>query len=87
MKIIKKKSWPKDFELVLSGRKKFEIRLADFDVAEGDVLLLEEWDPQTEKYTGRKIEKRVSYIHSFNLDQYSQKKEIEEKGLYIIQLD
>jgi len=50
---IKKKIWPKYFELVKSGKKKFEVRLADFRIKEGDILILEEWDPKTEKYTGR----------------------------------
>lgn len=85
MAIIKKKIWPEWFELVESGKKKFEIRLADFEIKEGDTLVLEEWDPQTKEYTGRKIEKIVSYVHKFELDKYGQKKEIEEKGIYVIQ--
>ena len=32
------------FELVKSGKKKFELRLADFDIKEGDTLVLKEWD-------------------------------------------
>ncbi len=85
MAIIKKKIWPDSFELLESGKKKFEIRLADFEVKEGDTLVLEEWDPSTKDYTGRKIEKAVSYVHKFELDMYGQKKEIEEKGIYVIQ--
>jgi len=87
MAIIKKKIWPEYFELVLSGKKKFELRLADFDVAEGDVLLLEEWDPETKEYTGRNIEKKVSYILKFHLDDFGQEQIIKEKGLFVIQLD
>ena len=34
MAIIKKRIWPEYFELVSSGKKKFELRLADFDVFE-----------------------------------------------------
>ena len=55
MAVIKKKIWPEFFELVESGKKKFELRLNDFDIEEGDVLVLEEWDPKTKEYTGRKI--------------------------------
>lgn len=54
MPLIHKKIWSKYFELVKAGKKRFELRLADFDVEEGDVLVLEEWDPETKKYTGRK---------------------------------
>ncbi len=62
MKIIKKKTWPEYFELVLAGKKRFDLRVADFDIEEGDILVLEEWNPQTKEYTGRKIEKKVDYI-------------------------
>ncbi len=85
MAIIKKKIWPKYFELVKSGKKKFELRLADFRVKEGDVLILEEWNQKTKKYTGREIKKKVKYIAKFKLDKFGQKKEIEKKGLYVIQ--
>ncbi|MCJ7786787.1 DUF3850 domain-containing protein [Patescibacteria group bacterium] len=44
MAIIKKKIWPEYFELVKSGKKRIELRLADFDAKEGDVLTLEEWN-------------------------------------------
>ena len=57
--IIKKKTWPEIFELVYSGKKKFDLRMNDFDIKEGDILVLEEWNPKIKKYTGRKIEKKV----------------------------
>ena len=87
MAIIKKKIHPEYFEMVKSGKKKFELRLADFDISEGDTLILEEWNPETKEYTGRKLEKKVGYILKFDLDKFSQKKEVEEKGLYVIQLE
>ncbi|MBU2540045.1 DUF3850 domain-containing protein [Patescibacteria group bacterium] len=61
--------------------------MADFDVKEGDVLLLEEYDPKTKEYTGRSIEKKVSYILKFNLNDFGQEWVIKEKGLLVIQLD
>ncbi len=86
MAIIKKKTWPKLFELVKSGKKNFDVRLSDFDIQEGDTLVLEEYDPKTKQYTGKKIEKQVKYVLKFALSDFGQKKEIEEKGLYVIQL-
>jgi len=86
MKIIKKKTWPEYFELVLAGKKRFDLRVADFDIEEGDILVLEEWNPQTKEYTGRKIEKKVDYILKLQLDDFGQKEEIEKNGLVIIQL-
>lgn len=44
---IKKKIWPEFFELVVSGKKKFELRVADFDIKEGDTFVMGEWDPKT----------------------------------------
>ena len=41
-RVIRKKIWPKYFGLVKSRKKNFEIRLADFRIKEGDVLILEE---------------------------------------------
>ena len=55
--IIKKKSWPEYFEKVLSGKKKVELRLADFEIKERDTLILEEYDPKIKQYTGRTIKK------------------------------
>lgn len=86
MAIIKKKIWPAEFDLVASGKKKFELRLADFDIKEGDTLVLEEWDPKTKVYTGRKMEKRVGYVFKFNLNEFGQEKEIAGKGLFVIQI-
>ncbi len=59
---IEKKTWPEYFEKVLSGDKTFEFRLADWECNEGDTLVLREWDPTTKEYTGREIEKTVSYV-------------------------
>lgn len=88
MLIIKKKIWPEYFEVVASGKKKYELRLNDFEVKEGDTLVLEEWDPQTQKYTGRKTEKKVDYVGKFKIDKlFWPESEIKEKGIQIISLE
>lgn len=87
MAIIKKKIWPEYFELVKTGKKRFELRLNDFNVSEGDTLILEEWDPKIKEYTGRKIEKKVSFVLKFKLNDFGQKKEIQDKGLVVIQME
>jgi len=87
MAIIKKKLRPEYFDLVNSGKKKFELRVADFDIKEGDTLVLEEWDPKTQEYTGRKIERKVGYILKFDLDAFGQKEEILKNGLLAIGLE
>ena len=63
---IKKKTWPKYFQEVLEGKKTFEVRLADFEIKEGDVLILEEYDPKIKSYTGRTIRKKVNFVTKFN---------------------
>lgn len=86
--IIKKKTWPEYFEQVLLGKKSFDMRLADFDIKEGDTLILEEYDPDKKKYTGRSIEKKVGFVLKFKVDEYPfhSREEIEEKGLQVISL-
>jgi len=86
MALIKKKIWPQYFELVKAGKKQFELRLADFDIKEGDEILLQEWDPEKKAYTGREIKKDVKYVLKFKLDDFGQKSEVEEHGLYVIQM-
>jgi hypothetical protein len=59
------KSWPEFFEEVRSGRKMHELRRADdrcFRV--GDYLVLREYDPRREAYTGRRCRVQVTYITS-----------------------
>ena len=62
MKVHNLKSWPDAFEPLLDGRKRFEYRVNDRNFAEGDELVLQEWDPATTKYTGRSLKAKVIYI-------------------------
>lgn len=87
MAVIKKKITPDYFDLIKSGKKKFEFRAADFNIQEGDTLILEEWDPDTKKYTGRVIKRKAGFILRFPLDKFGQKDLIEKHGLYVIQLE
>lgn len=43
-------------------------------------------ESKKKEYTGRKIEKKVDYVLKFNLDDFGQKAELENNGLYVIQL-
>jgi hypothetical protein len=77
MRKIEKKIWPKYFKEILEGKKTFELRLADFKVKPGDVLILKEWDPKKKRYTKRKIEKKVGSVFKFYPDKlpfYSKKR-------------
>lgn len=85
MAIIKKKCWPEIFELIKSNKKKFDLRVNDFDIQEGDRLILEEYNPETKEYTGRTIEKEIDYVLDFDLNKFDQEKEIKAKGVKVIQ--
>lgn len=82
--LIEKKIWPEYFEKILKGDKKFELRLADFECKEDDTLLLKEWDPNTKNYTGRSIEKKVTYVIKTKDINFWPKEEVKKYGYQII---
>lgn len=55
MKTHNLKCWPEYFGLILRGRKTFELRRNDRDFKIGDTVELNEWEPEYEQYTGRRI--------------------------------
>lgn len=89
MTVIEKKTWPEEFGEILSGKKKYELRLADFDVSEGDTIRLKEWNPETKEFTGRSVEKKVTFVGKFRANElpYYSPEEIEKHGLQIISLE
>jgi len=87
MAIIHKKIWPEYFDAVSSGKKNFELRLNDFKIKEGDLLVLEEWDPKTKQYTGREIKKQVTYVGKFKINKlFWSEEEVKKKGIQIISI-
>lgn len=75
MKTHELKIWPEYFKAVKNGTKTFELRKNDRDFKVGDILVLKEWKPglidstgpeeiviEEQGYTGRKIEKKISFI-------------------------
>jgi hypothetical protein len=83
-KKIEKKTWPEMFEAVRDGKKTFDLRLADWECKEGDILVLREWDPKTKKYTSRVLEKKVTFVLKTKDIKFFSKKEIEKYGFQII---
>lgn len=84
---IPKKVWPKYFEKLLSGEKKVELRLADFACSPGDILVLQEWDPETQQYTGRTLEKKVTYVLRTKDQSFWKKDDVEKFGFQVISLE
>jgi hypothetical protein len=90
MKTVTKKIVPHAFEKVTAGPKRFELRVADFDIADGDTLRLEEWTSTApdRKPTGRAVEKRASYVHKVDLKAWlAEQPDLLEHGFYVIQIE
>jgi len=81
---IEKKVWPEFFQRIVDGIKNFELRLADFECNKGDVLVLREWDPKTKEYTGRTLEKTVTYVIKTRDEKFWPKEEIDKYGFQVI---
>ncbi|MCJ7804166.1 DUF3850 domain-containing protein [Patescibacteria group bacterium] len=89
MAVIHKKCWPKWFDKFCSGERTFELRLADFDLKDDDVLIFEEYDPKEKKYTGRKASfkcKRVEHSAQNPL-QFYKIEDVKKHGFWIIRLE
>lgn len=56
------KTWPKYFQAILMGEKKFELRENDRGFEISDILNLREYDPESDLYTGREFNVKVTYI-------------------------
>lgn len=85
MRTIEKKIWPQYFKDILSGRKKVELRLADFTVEPGDTLFLKEWNPDTKSYTGRETSVKVTYVLKTKGQTFWPEEEVAKHGFQIIQ--
>lgn len=55
------KVWPEYFDAIRNGEKLFEIRKDDRGFQRNDILLLREFSPGYDEYTGREVTARVSY--------------------------
>lgn len=56
------KTWPQYFEQVRLGNKTFEARKDDRDFEVGDDLRLVEWCPESKEFTGRKLDRVITYV-------------------------
>lgn len=56
------KCWPEYFKAVDNGSKQFELRKEDRPFNIDDKIILQEWNPETETYTGEELTFHISYI-------------------------
>ena len=84
---IKKKCWSALFEKILDGKKNADVRLADFDVKEGDVLVFEEYDNEKKEYTGRSVKRKVKNLNKIRITDFNSKEDIDKFGHWVIELE
>jgi hypothetical protein len=84
---IEKKAWPELFQKVLTKEKRFDLRIADFECRPGDVLVLREWDPVRECYTGRTLEKEITYVMRTKGLEFFSQDDIDEHGFIVMSLE
>jgi len=56
------KIWPEQYQKVVNGHLSFQYRENDRNYQMGDVLILNEWNPKKNEFTGRKMCARVKYV-------------------------
>lgn len=82
---IKKKVQQEYFEAVVEGKKRFEVRLANFKCKPGDTLVLKEQKQGTKKLTGREIKCEVLYkFNTKDMIKFYTKEEIDKYGFVIL---
>lgn len=84
--IIEKKILKKYFDLIQSGQKTYELRLADWQCEPGDSLRLIEISDDTKQPTGRKMDKTVGFVGKTKELDFWTEDEIREHGYQIISL-
>jgi len=84
---IEKKVWPEMMAPILSGKKRFDIRLDEFQVSPGDTLVLKEWDPKKKAYTGRSLEKKVTFVMKTKELPFWNTEEAASKGFIVMSIE
>ena len=83
-KKIIKKTFSESFNAILSGKKKFEIRMEDdCKFEEGDKLILKEID-NNKNFTGREIVKEIKFISRTKKIDYWDENKISKYGFTIL---
>jgi predicted RNA-binding protein with PUA-like domain len=61
-RVVELKTWKEFFKPIEDGVKSWEIRNNDRNFQVGDMLILWEYDKETQKYTGRFLIRRVTLV-------------------------
>ncbi len=87
MAIIKKKCWSDWFSKFASGERTIESRLADFELQQGDELILQEYDFDKKQYTGRELVFVCKRVEKTSPASFYTFDDLQKYGLYLIQLE
>jgi len=58
------KCWIQFKDDIISGKKKFEVRVNDRDYRVGDILIQQFWDNDLKRYVGGQVEQKIDYVLS-----------------------
>ncbi len=82
---IEKKVQHEYFKAATEGKKRFEVRLADFRCKPGDILVLKEQKQGAKELTGKRMECEVLYkFNTKEMERFHKKEEIEKHGFVIL---
>lgn len=82
-----KKTWPDYFQMLKDGKKKFDVRLADLEVQEGDNIIFDEWDPALKDFTGRKLDMNVTFVLKTKDLPYWSDRDVNKHGFIVMQVE
>lgn len=60
------KEWIQTFGALIGGARKHEVRVRDRDYKIGDTLIIKEYKPQQQGYTGRSVQATVFSVNSLD---------------------
>ena len=80
---IVKKCYSDLFESILIGKKKFDMRIAEEDYREGDILILKEID-KNRNFTGREISKKIGFVLKTKDCDFYKKEDIDKFGFVVL---
>lgn len=75
------------FQQVLEVKKKFDLRLADFDCRQGDTLIFKEYNQETKHYTGRTLQKIITFVLKTNDFEFWPREETTKRGFIMMSLE
>lgn len=61
--------------------------IADFEANPGDTIIFEEYDPTTNSYTGRIIEKTITFVGKTKEWSFFKQEDIDKYGYIIMSLE